>query len=220
MRSVGWPFALFAAAMSLASCGAPTSAPDEGNAQAPAALARTIPAAPTSALPDPPAAPAASGAPVLTPDGFGPLRIGMTLAEVTAASGPDADPQAVGGPDPAQCDQFRPARAPQGVLAMMENGRLTRISLINDSPVTTDRGVGLGSTATAVAAAYDGAAVASPHKYRDAPARYLTYWSRKARPGDRTTPTDRGIVFEVNEQGVVDLVHAGGPSIQYVEGCL
>lgn len=219
MRSVGQPFALLVAAMSLASCGAPASAPDEGNAQAPVAQARTIPAAPTPALPDPPAEPAASGALVLTPDGLGPLRIGMTLAEVTAASGPDADPQAVGGADPEQCDQFRPARAPQGVLAMMENGRLTRISLIRNSPVKTDRGVGLGSTGAAVEAAYEGAAVASPHKYSDAPARYLTHWSRKAQP-DRTSPTDRGIVFEVDEKGIVALVHAGGPSIQYVEGCL
>ncbi|WP_296820173.1 hypothetical protein [Brevundimonas sp.] len=32
----------------------------------------------------------------LTPEGWGPLRIGMTLAEVEAAMGPDSDPDAVG----------------------------------------------------------------------------------------------------------------------------
>lgn len=220
MRSVGQPFVLFAAVFSLASCGAPGSAPDERNVQAPVAQAAPASVTPTPAIPATPAAPAVSAPPVLTPEGLGPLRIGMTLAEVTTALGPDADPQAVGGPEPEQCDQFRPARAPEGVLVMMENGRLTRISLMRDSPVRTDRGLGLGSTATAVEAAYDGTVVASPHKYRDAPSRYLTHWSRRVQPGDRTAPSNGGIVFEVDDKGVIDLIHAGGPSIQYVEGCL
>lgn len=160
-----------------------------------------------------------AAAPVLTPEGFGPLRIGMTLAEVTAALGPDSEPNAVGGADPESCDQFRPARAPEGVLVMMEAGRLTRISLIRQAAVKTDRGVGLGSSAAEVKAAYRGAAVSSPHKYRNAPSEYLTFWSRKAVAGDRSTPSDRGMVYEVDERGTVDLIHAGGPSIQYVEGC-
>lgn len=214
MRKFGRTLVLLAGAVSLASCGAPASAPEERDAQTPAVQAPPVPAAPPQPVP---AKPAAS---VLTPEGFGPLRIGMTLAEVTTALGADADPQAVGGPDPEQCDQFRPARAPQGVLVMMENGRLTRISLMRSSPVRTDRGVGLGSTAAAVEAAYAGAVVASPHKYRDTPSRYLTHWSRKAQPGDQTAPTDRGIVFEIDDKDVADLIHAGGPSIQYVEGCL
>lgn len=157
---------------------------------------------------------------VLGPNGLGPLRIGMSRAEVLAAWGDDADPQAVASADPAQCDQFRPARAPQGVLVMIEDGRLTRISLIRGNPIRTDRSVGLGSTAAEVRAAYGGAATSSPHKYRDAPAAYLTVWTRKAVAGDQASPTDRGIVFEVDGAGVVDLVHAGGPSIRYVEGCL
>jgi len=164
-------------------------------------------------------APAVSTAPVLTPEGLGELKIGMTLAEVTATAGADADPDSVGGPDPEACDQFRPARSPQGVLAMLENGRLTSISLMRSSAVRTDRGVGLGRTGAAVKAAYP-EAVSSPHKYRDAPSAYLTVWTRKAVPGDQTSPSDRGIVFEVDDKGVVDLIHAGGPSIQYVEGCL
>lgn len=192
----------------LAGCGSPSPSRRETNAttaQPPATV-------PKDAAPAPP--------PVLTPEGLGPLRIGMTLAAVTAAWGPDANPEAIGGSDPAQCDQFRPERAPQGVLVMMENGRLTRISLINRNPARTEREVGLGSIAAQVKAAYKGAAVASPHKYRDPPAEYLTFWSRKAVAGDQSTPTDRGIVFEVDGKGVVDLIHAGGPSIQYVEGCL
>ena len=157
--------------------------------------------------------------PTLSPDGLGPLRIGMSRAKVVAAMGEDADLRAPTSPDPARCDQFRPVRAPNGVIAMIEDDRLSRISLIRPSAVRTSRGVGLGSTAAAVRAAYP-SAVATPHTYRDAPAAYLTVWSRKAIAGDQASPTDRGIVFEVDERGIVDLVHAGGPSIQYVEGCL
>ncbi|WP_262423623.1 hypothetical protein [Brevundimonas denitrificans] len=58
-------------------------------------------------------APNAGRTPAQTPDpnalsaqGWGPLRIGMTRAEVVAALGEDANPDAVGGPDPESCDQF------------------------------------------------------------------------------------------------------------------
>lgn len=207
-----------ATALALASCGTPPAA--ERDRETPASK----PAAASADGPPPNAAkasgaPAATDLPLLTPEGLGPLRIGMTQSELTAALGPDSDPAAVGGADPKQCDQFRPARAPQGVLVMMENGRLTRISLIDKSPIRTDRGVGLGSTATAVRGAYKRTVVASPHKYRDAPSEYLSHWSRKAQAGDKASATDRGIVFEVDGKGVVDLIHAGGPSIRYVEGC-
>lgn len=202
-----------AACALLASCGSAEPAARESK-QA------TRPA--TSAEPDAPSRPAADmpAAPVLTADGLGELKIGMTRAQVIAAAGPDADPAATGGPEPEQCDQFRPARAPEGVLVMIEDDRLTRISLIRPSTIKTDRGIGLGSTAAEVGTGYKRTAVASPHKYRDAPAEYMTVWARKALPGSQTSATDRGIVFEVDERGVVDLVHAGGPSIQYVEGCL
>jgi hypothetical protein len=53
----------------------------------------------------------------------------MTRQEVVAAAGDDVNPAAVGGPDPEQCDQFRPERAPDGILVMIEQGRLTRITV-------------------------------------------------------------------------------------------
>src|SRR5687768_12819211 len=52
-----------------------------------------------------------SGPLVITPDGWGPLRIGMSRTEVVAAAGEDANPDAVGGPDSSSCDEFRPAGA-------------------------------------------------------------------------------------------------------------
>jgi hypothetical protein len=139
----------------------------------------------------------------------------MTRAEVVAAAGEDAHPEAVGGPDPETCDEFRPERAPEGMIVMVERGRLTRISLGAGSEVRTDRGFGVGATAAAVRDAYGDRAVASPHQYQPAPAEYVTVWET-APPG----PNARGIVYEIGADGRVARVHAGGASIQYVEGCV
>ena len=159
--------------------------------------------------------------PVLTADGYGPLRFGMTLAEVTAALGRDADPDAVGGPDPESCDQFRPARAPEGLLVMIEDGRLTRVTIHRDAPIATDRGLNVGASAADVRAAYGAAARAEPHEYQDPPAEYLTVWTRGGIGADGAAePGARGIRYEVASDGRVAAIHAGGPSIQYVEGCL
>lgn len=163
---------------------------------------------------------AQSDSATLTPDGLGPLRIGMTRAEVEAAMGPDANPGAVGGPDPEACDEFRPANAPAGVLVMIERDSLTRISLIDRSPVATPEGLSVGATADEVKSAYGDQAVATPHKYVEAPAAYMTVWEGGPR-GESYVQDEaaRGIVYEVDRTGAVSAIRAGGPSIQYVEGC-
>ena len=172
------------------------------------------------------AAPARSEAPetwVLTSEGLGPLRIGMTLAEITAAAGPDSDPEAVGGPEPESCDQFRPERAPDGVIVMVQDGRLTRISLGEGSRIATDRGIRVGDPAARVRAAYGSSLTEMPHEYIEAPAAYLTHWDGNVRPGAGgyvEDPAARGIRYETDERKRVTLIHGGGTSIQYVEGCL
>lgn len=156
---------------------------------------------------------------LVTGSGWGPLGIGMTLGQVTEALGADADPEAVGGPEPGICDEFRPERAPEGTLVMIENGRLSRISLINDSALKTERGFGVGSTAAEIKAAYGGAVVSQPHKYQAAPAEDLFVWAEGGSTGYVQDPDARGVRYEVGTDGVVIAVHAGGPSIQLVEGC-
>lgn len=151
----------------------------------------------------------------LTAEGWGPLRIGMTRDEVVAAAGEDANPDLVGGPEPEVCDQFRPERAPEGMLVMIERGQLTRISVAHPAEVTTDGDLGVGTPAEEVAAAHGDAAVRSPHKYIGPPAEYITVWST-----DPSEAEPRGIVYETGTDGRVTHIHAGGPSIRYVEGCL
>lgn len=171
-------------------------------------------------------APAPVDANAITSEGWGPLRIGMTRAEVTAAVGATATPGAVGGPDEAACDLFHPARAPEGMLVMIQQDRLTSITLRNNLDLKTDRGFGVGDQASAIKAAYGSTALVQPHKYVDG-AEYITVWTNTggATPNEdgwipeNTTPNARGMRYETSAEGVVTAVHAGGPSIQYVEGC-
>ena len=86
---------------------------------------------------------------------------------VTAAAGPDSDPEAIGGPAPEECDQFRPEQAPEGLLVMIEQGVLTRISIMEPSTLRTDRGFGLGATAAEIKAA-GGNLTAAQSIYREA----------------------------------------------------
>ncbi|MDP1912673.1 hypothetical protein [Brevundimonas sp.] len=191
---------LTTAVLALAACGAPDPEPAPAPQPAP-----------------PPAAPPAAD--VLTAQGFGPLRIGMTRTEVETALGADSNPDAVGGPDPASCDIFHPARAPQGMMVMVEDGLLTSIWLSAGSTLKTDRGFGVGDTATAIKAGYGPTATASPHKYSEAPAEYITTWSVGGAPGDVQNPAARGISYHIGTDGRAEHVAVGGPSIQYVEGC-
>ena len=157
-------------------------------------------------------APAAN---LLTPDGWGPLRIGMTRAEVVSAAGEDANPNAVGGPEPEQCDEFRPRNAPEGLLVMIERGVLTRISVSRNSAIETPEGFGVGDSAAAIIAAYGSRARVDLHKYSDPPAKYITVW------GGSPTQTDRrGIRYEIDATDRVAHLRVGAQSIEYVEGCL
>lgn len=192
---------LTTAVFALAACGAPEPAPTPERAPAPA-----------------PAPPPAADA--LTAEGFGPLRIGMTRAEVETVLGADSNPDAAGGPDPESCDIFHPARAPQGMMVMVEDGVLTSIWLRNGSTLKTDRGFGVGDTATAIKAAYGPLAYVSPHKYAAVPAEYITSWGVGGAAGYVENPVARGIAYHIGTEGRAEHVAAGGPSIQYVEGCL
>ena len=98
---------------------------------------------------------------------------------------------------------------------MLEDRILTRISLSEGAGIRTAFGIGVVDPAAAVMAAHGAEAVTSPHGYQEAPARYIAVW-RTAPP----SPDARGIVYEIGRDDRVMHIHAGGPSIQYVEGCL
>ena len=216
----GWgPVPLIALSLTVTACSRQPAPPPAEPAATELAQQQPAPA-PATATPAPAPEPTPTTQTPLTAEGWGPLKIGMMRAEVVAALGEDANPEAVGGPDPESCDQFRPARAPEGMLVMIERGRLTSITLMPQAKVRTDAGVGVGATAGDVRQAYRYNISSSLHKYEAKPAVYLVHWAKGGGPADGAVPPgSRGIKYEVNGRGVVAMIHAGGPSILYVEGC-
>ena len=152
-----------------------------------------------------------ASAPPLTVEGYGDMRIGMTIAEARQVSGQPLDNEALEPEVPGACSdqEYRTADGDQ-LWLMFEGDRLTRVSASAEAPNTrTAQNVGVGSTDAEVRAAYPGVVEQGAH-YDDPPAHNLIAW---------TTPEQSGLLFEVNDQGIVTAVHAGTASILYMEGC-
>jgi hypothetical protein len=142
----------------------------------------------------------------LTPDGWGPVKIGMTQKQVAAALNARLTGEAI--EDENICVEKVSARP--GMVFMFEEGRLTRISIGEPSKVITPRGIGVGAAAAEVRRTYGKGLESEAHHYVGKPAEYLTYW---------TKPGVRGVRFETDDKRRVETIHAGGPSIEYIEGC-
>lgn len=151
----------------------------------------------------------------LTPDGWGPLQIGMSRAEVVSAVGEDENPDAAGGPDPERCDEFHPGKAPAGILVMIEDGVLTRVSVSRNPEIATPEGFSVGDSASRVIEAYGSRAEVDRHQYWPDPAKYITVWRDAPSEPDR-----RGIRYEIDSAGIIVHIRAGARSIEFVEGCL
>lgn len=147
---------------------------------------------------------------IVTDAGYAGVRIGMTLDEVQAAVGHPLD---FDEPldDPNACRSFSLAPGEEQASFMAEANRVTRVSFLDARPpARTPEGVGVGSTAAAVRAAYPNA-IEQPAPYDEPPAHDLVVW---------IAPEQSGYRFEIGQDGRVHTLHAGGPSILYVEGCL
>lgn len=165
----------------------------------------------------------------VTIDGWGVVRVGMTLEELNAALGERLDPN--DDPDFAeyQCTYFYPKGAPDGLSIMYAGGNVARIN-VEKAGVATYAGLQVGSTAAEAREAFGGALNAQPHYYIGLPAEYLTVWTRGGPPVYRTGMTTaeetavatfpRGLRFETDEKGVIEEFYAGDGAIELVEGCL
>jgi len=155
---------------------------------------------------------AAAPAPVppLTPLGWGDLKIGMSEAEAVRRFELNV-PSSDDGVSSEACRELSFPKGGPDLVVMTENGKVTRVSAFHGSALKTDRGFGLGAREADIRRAYGAALKVEPHKYDDLPAHYLTAWTVKGK---------RGVRYEIDQKGRVTTIHAGGPSIEYVEGCL
>jgi hypothetical protein len=140
----------------------------------------------------------------LSPDGFGPIKVGMSFAQVRKVA-PRLKITPAGLRASSGCDQLALPGHP-GVALMFVDDELTRVDLFRSGPRTT-RGVGPGDRVERAMRAYPGLSAES-NKY-DESERYLT-----ARSGGSA------IRFETRK-GRIDKVYAGRwTQVQYTEGCL
>lgn len=140
---------------------------------------------------------------VLTLDGLGALKIGQIVpadSDWTERGAQISDTcRTVGSPD------F------PGVYAIVEDGKVRRITVGQRSDVKLVEGVGIGATEAEIRSAFPGFRE-SPHEYVGAPAKYLT--------APNAVSGDPALRFEIGEDGKVDLMHVGTmPVLAYVEGC-
>lgn len=153
----------------------------------------------------------------LSSDGFGPVTIGMTEAQVARALGSKLDIDARPTPDLGadamaswRSCHIGEAHDSRGLYFMFEDGKLTSIAIGEGSRLKTADGFGLGDTEASVRARYGRALKIENHEYEGPPAHYLTI--KGPRPG-------RGIKFSTDTHGKITSIDAGGPSISYSEGC-
>lgn len=153
---------------------------------------------------------------ILSQDGYGPARIGMDLDVLRQRLGPKLD-QFIAGDDES-CVYLQRDLDPSGLGYLLQDGKLARISLYGDeydvatSLVRTDRGISLGDTLDDLRAAFDGEVlVEEPHEYLGPLGLYVTWWQ-----DDRH---QKGMRFEINEEGLVTAIHAGDETITLLEGC-
>lgn len=154
-----------------------------------------------AAPPAPPAAAAPTPANVLGLEGLGNLRLGLAPPGIWAEQGAQIS------------DACRTVTSPDypGVYAIVEDGKVQRITVGQRSDVKLAEGIGVGAGEADVRQRFVGFREES-HKYVDAPAKYLT-----APNADSGEPALR---FEFGQDGKVSLIHVGlMPVLAYVEGC-
>lgn len=140
--------------------------------------------------------------------GYGPVHIGMTVAEASAALGTplEAPPPANGAPP---CYYVAPRLSLVGVSFMVSRGEIARVDV--DGPgIKTERGIGIDDSEERAREVYGPALEISPAKYGGEGDRYLTHWSEDRKSAVR---------FETY-QGRITRFYAGRlPEVIYVEGC-
>jgi hypothetical protein len=147
----------------------------------------------------------ASGAMSVTPTGIGPVRAGMTIAELRQA----LDSVRFTDSDSARCAYPKFVGLPEGVWVMVEQGIVGRVD-VQKGDVATAEGIRIGDDSSVVRSVYGPRVTVVPHKYTDG--RYLEVKT----PGD----TLHMIIFETNVRGTVLRYRAGQlPQVRYVESC-
>jgi hypothetical protein len=180
------------------------------SSEAPQADPATAPASESAAdemASEAPPAPSESASPAatrtLTLEGLDDLVIGRPVPT-------SSDWKMRGAQASDECLTYSSPRFP-GVYAIVEDKAVRRITVGQGSDVRLVEGIGVGASERTVMAQFAGFR-SEPHKYEQAPAKYLT--------APNAGGKDSALRFEIGSDGKVSLIHVGtSPTLEYVEGC-
>jgi hypothetical protein len=144
----------------------------------------------------------------LSLQGFGPIRIGMTLAQAQSITGGALVGQDSGNQE---CFYVTPSAAPEGIKLMVTEGRIARIDITSPAYASM-RGARVGQMQDKVTRLYLGQLEISQHKYDDN-GFYLTFI-----PKDLADQRYR-MEFETDGMRITRFRAGKLPEVQYVEGC-
>jgi len=143
----------------------------------------------------------------ITTAGYGPAKIGMSVAAASKALGMKLVSE--GPVDNPECHYLRPEPAVEGLWFMISKDRVVRVE-VNAGGIKTRSGLGIGDGEARVKELFGPAVEVTPHKYLAPDGDYLTIWSSDHKSAVR---------FETL-QGKVTSFYAGRvPEVEYVEGC-
>lgn len=146
---------------------------------------------------------------IVTVDGIGAVRVGMTIAEAEQAAGVPI----TSGDDSDNGCTFAQLQGIENLLFMVRDNRISRVDVTRDSTIKTSNGAGIGNTEAEIESMYPGQVEVSPHEYLPG-AHYLTVV-----PLDAAERNYR-LVFETDVNGVVTRFRSGKlPEVTWVEGC-
>lgn len=137
----------------------------------------------------------------LSTAGLGPVKIGMTVAQVERAGKRELDFE--GGDANSLCAM---ARLGKNVFGLFSKGRLARV-YVRSRLYATKAGIRVGDSQRKVVASYGPSLVRSPHKYVVGGFYFkLTIGSRR-------------LVFETDGREVDEMSSGRKPEVDWVEGC-
>jgi hypothetical protein len=150
---------------------------------------------------------------VVRPESFGPLPLGVPLAQTAAVLGGSLAPRFAASDN---CAQLAPDALPPGASLMVLRDStgaplmLERVD-VDTTGILTAEGAGVGDTEARVLELYAGRVEVMPHKYTGPEGHYLV----------ATSPRDTmfAIVFETDGKVVRNFRAGRRPAVEFVEGC-
>lgn len=142
--------------------------------------------------------------------GFGPVRVGMTVDEASAALGRRLTP--VISPPDEDCAMYAPASGFDGIAFLVARGVVARTD-VTAGPTRTPEGLALGQTEAEAQRRYGDRLATGDHDYLVG-GRYLTLIPE--------APGDEGyrLVAETDGRRVTALRAGRLPEVEYSDGCL